>query len=149
MTENVQFEASFHNIGSMLKEEGYFIVLDAVSNNLLQGSQKKMADGEFFDKTYHNKVRYSDYYASVGLRNGLELVSIYPAFNITQNIFDFKSKIGFIIGNFYFKYLLNPLLTNSGERLGFILGKLLVKIDQRLFKDKTYSSKWLVFRKMK
>ncbi|HOI82894.1 MAG TPA: methyltransferase domain-containing protein, partial [Campylobacterales bacterium] len=148
ITDNVKLEACFKNISSMLKNEGYFIVLDAVSANGLKGKQKKMADGPEFDENYHNKVRYLDYYVSVANKNNMKLAGLYPAFNITQNSFDFKTSIGHKIGNWYFKKLLNPLLSRCSEQTGEFLGKTLVSIDKTLFSALSTSSKWLVFKKV-
>jgi SAM-dependent methyltransferase len=147
ITDNAKFEACFENAGEMLKKGGYFIVLDAVSQNTLRGKQQKMADGASFDITYHNKVRYMDYYTSVAAQCNMELIGYYPAFNITQNAFDFKSGIGFSIGSWYFNKILNPILIKSGEKKGEVLGKILVALDKFLFASMSSSSKWLVFRK--
>lgn len=147
ITDNNKFEACIKNIGSMLKQNGYFIVLDAVSQNKLRGKQCKMADGETFDERYHNKVRYMDYYISTASVNGMELVGSYPAFNITQNAFDFKNPIGFAIGTWYFNKILNPLLMRAGEKEGDFLGQTLVAADKLFFSRISSSSKWLVFRK--
>ncbi len=148
ITDNAKFEACFKNISSMLQGNGYFIVLDAVSDNELRGRQKKMADGTEFDENYHNKVRYLDYYISVANKNNMELVGLYPAFNVTQNSFDFKTSIGHKLGNWYFKKLLNPVLSGCSEKSGEILGKTLVWIDKTLFSKLSTSSKWLVFKKI-
>ncbi len=147
ITDNAKLEACFKNISSMLKKEGYFIVLDAVSANELMGKQKKMADGPEFDKNYHNKVRYFDYYVSVAKKNNMDLIGLYPAFNITQNSFDFKTSTGHKIGNWYFKKLLNPMLSRCSERMGELFGRTLVSIDKTLFSSFATSSKWLVFKK--
>jgi SAM-dependent methyltransferase len=149
ITDNAKFEACFKNIGLMLKKDGYFIVLDAVSKNELRGKQRKMADGVYFDEKYHNKVRYMDYYILVAKSSGMELISEYPAFNITQNSFDFKTSIGRKIGNWYFNKILNPFLMKSSERQGEFFGKTLIFIDELLFSNTASSSKWLVFRKSK
>lgn len=147
ITDNTKFEACIKNTASMLKPGVFFLVLDAVSRNELRGKQKKMADGIHFNTAYHNKVRYMDYYASVASNYGMELVGSYPAFNITQNAFDFRSEIGFKIGSWYFNKILNPILMKSGEKQGELLGKTLVTLDKFLFSALSSSSKWLVFRK--
>jgi SAM-dependent methyltransferase len=149
ITDNVKFEACINNMGQMLKKDGYVIVLDAVSKHPLKGRQRKMADGAEFDVSYHNKVRYLDYYILTAKSNNMELVGSYPAFNITQNSFDFKTDIGHKIGTWYFNKILNPLLMKASERQGEFIGKLLVVVDKYLFCNVGSSSKWLVFRKSK
>jgi len=148
ITDNNKFENCFCNIGHMLKKGGYFITLDAVSVNALRGTQKSMADGEFFNLNYHNKVRYLDYYESVARKNGFALIGNYPAFNITQNAFDFKTNFGFKINSFYFRKILNPILNRSGEKTGYLIGKTLIWLDRIIFSNASFSSKWLVFKKI-
>lgn len=147
--ENQKFESCLHNVSTMLKPDGFFIVLDAVSKNPLRGKHQKMEDSNKFDISYHNKVRSLERYEKIALNNGLELIAVYPAFNLTQNAFDFESHLGFIFNQFYFKYFLNPLLLRCGERFASLLGRCLVSIDACMFSRKSISSKWLVFRKVK
>lgn len=147
ITDNNKFERCLKTISSALAIGGYFISLDAVSNNELRGSHRQMADGEFFNERYHNKVRYLDRYKQIAHDFGMELVYVAPAFNITQNTFDFKNNLTYSIFNFYFKKILNPILLNSSDKTGLFLGKILPLLDSYFFTNRSFSSKWLVFRK--